>query len=127
MQVHPRETVILAEDVRALADWYRRVLSLRITRDFSEDYDYINLENDQGLALGIASARQMGVTPGERASNTVLLQVAVADVKAFFALLEQEGGAATFGPSFDEKHGFWYGGFHDPEGNPLWVVDTNCP
>ncbi len=127
MRVTPRETVILADDVPSLADWYRRVFDMRVSRDYSEDYHYINLDNDQGLALGIASATEMGVSAGERSSNTVLLQVQVDDVKAFFALLEQEGGAATFGPSFDEKHGFWYGGFNDPEGNPCWVVDSNCP
>ena len=48
------------------------------------------------------------------------------DVTAFFAHLQASGGVVTFGPSFD-KAGFPFGGFTDPEGNPIWVVDKNCP
>ena len=49
------------------------------------------------------------------------------DVQQFFTHLEETGGAVTFGPSFEEKGQFWFGGFADPEGNPCWVVDRNCP
>ena len=56
-----------------------------------------------------------------------MLQFEVEDVKAFFEHLTANGGVAVFGPSLDKEYNFWYGGFADPEGNPYWVVDVNCP
>ncbi len=56
-----------------------------------------------------------------------LLQVEVQDVRAFLAHVEKAGGAVKFGPSQDAEAGFWYGGFTDPEGNVIWVVDHTCP
>ena len=79
------------------------------------------------MKIGIADADEMGVEPVDRSRNTVVLQFQVDDVKEFFALLMDTGGAITHGPSFDEKDDFWFGGFSDPEGNPCWVVDKNCP
>ena len=40
---------------------------------------------------------------------------------------ESTGAKALFGPSFDKENNFWFGGFADPEGNPWWVVDKDCP
>ena len=36
-------------------------------------------------------------------------------------------GTVTGGPARDAQGGFWFGGFADPEGNPVWVVDGACP
>lgn len=127
MRIAPRETVVLAEDFAALVAWYRDVLGLRETLRVEDDYHYCNLENDLGLKVGIADAAEMGVTPQDRGANTVLLQVQVPDVRELFAHLERQGGTPTFGPSYDEKGAFWYGGFKDLEGNPIWVVDESCP
>ena len=129
MEVKARETVVLAVDQPALVQWYVDVLGFTITRAFSESYHYTNLRNTSGIELGIAVAEQMGVQPLPlRARHaTVLLQFAVADVKGFLAHIEANGGAVTLGPSFDERFGFWYGGFTDPEGNPYWIYDENCP
>ncbi len=68
----------------------------------------------------------MGVVPADRRHNTVVLQFEVDDVQDFLAGLN-EAGAEINGPSFDQEGGFWFGGFSDPEGNPFWVVDKNCP
>ncbi|MCA9922645.1 MAG: VOC family protein [Anaerolineales bacterium] len=127
MKLNPRESVIFAEDFQAMKAWYRDVLGFAVTRSHEEDYHYCNLENEQGIRLGIADAKEMAVTPSDRQNNSVVLQFEVADVKGFFAYLQEKGGNITFGPSFDTKNGFWYGGFHDLEGNPFWVVDENCP
>ena len=123
----PRETVVLASDFEALVAWYRDVLGLTVVKKFEDSFHFANLESASGIAIGIGSAEEMGVVPVDRSTNTVILQFEVADVRAFFAHLEEAGGAITFGPSFDEKDGFWFGGFADPEGNPIWVVDGNCP
>ena len=123
----PRETVILADDYSALVAWYRDVLGFKVVRDFAEDYHYCNLETDSGIRIGIGSAKEMGVEPTDRSQNTVVQQFEVKSVEEFFTHLKQNGGAVVFGPSFDEKGRFWYGGFSDPEGNPCWVVDENCP
>ena len=127
MNLSPRESVIFAEDFPAMIKWYQDVLGFKITRLFAEDYHYCNLENENGIQIGIASAQEMSVVPRDRKNNSIVLQFEVADVKKFFAHLQEHGGDIAFGPSFDQKNSFWFGGFHDLEGNPFWVVDENCP
>ena len=118
----------MAKDLPALVKWYVDVLGFKTTREFTGEYTYTNLENDAGIQIGIASANEMGVSPlTDKSNNSVVLQFEVDDVPAFFKHLQEHGGVVTFGPSKDEPHGFWYGGFSDPEGNPFWVVDVNCP
>ncbi len=127
LRLEPREVVILAEDYDALVAWYVDVLRFRVVKRFLDGYRYCNLETDSGLRIGIAPASEVDVTPGDRSRNTVLLQVAVSDVKGFFDYLRSADTSITFGPSYDESGGFWFGGFSDPEGNPIWVVDERCP
>jgi predicted enzyme related to lactoylglutathione lyase len=127
MEVRPREAVIMAENFTKLSAWYKDTFALEAELIEEEEYHYWHLCNSASLQIGIADAKQMGVQPGDRKNNTVVLQVEVDDIKAFFEHLELKGGAVTFGPSFDKRGGFWYGGFSDPEGNLTWVVDKNCP
>lgn len=127
MKLNPRESVIFAEDYKAMVDWYQEVLGFKVIRQFDQGYRYTNLETESGIRIGIVPAEEMDVKPGDRRQNTVLLQVEVADVAKFLTYLKEKGGAVTFGPSFDKDDGFWYGGFQDLEGNPFWVVDENCP
>jgi len=127
VRLSPREVVVLADDYDAMVAWYIAVLGFRSTKQFSGEYRYTNLETESGIRVGIAPASEVGVTPGDRASNTVLLQVEVPDVTTFFEHLREIGGTVTFGPSFDETGQFWYGGCTDLEGNPIWVVGENCP
>ncbi len=127
IELRPRETVLMAENPSTLVAWYRDVLGFEVTADHEDEYHYTNLETPSGIKLGIARADEMGVKPVNRNSNTVLLQFEVDDLDVFFDRLVTAGGSVKFGPSFDEKNRFWYGGFADPEGNPCWVVDANCP
>lgn len=127
MKLAPRETVVHAENFERMVKWYHEVLGLRIAKQFTEDFHYCNLENDEGVRIGISSAKEMGVVPQERKHNTVVLQFEVSDVKAFLEHLTAHGAKTTFGPSHSEKDDFWYGGAEDIEGNPIWVVDENCP
>jgi len=127
IEIRPRETVILASDYSTLVAWYRDVLGFAVIKTFEDDFNYCCLETPSGIKIGIAPAAEMGVVPVDRASNTVILQFEVDDVQALFDHLQQSGGFITMGPSHDEKGDFWYGGFTDPEGNPCWVVDKNCP
>ena len=127
IEIRPRETVILAADFQALVTWYQDVLGFTVTRLFEDDYHYCNLETPSGIQIGIASAAEMEVEPADRSTNTVVLQIEVDDLKEFFAHLKEGGGTVTFGPSFEKTTEFWFGGFNDPEGNPVWVVDKNCP
>ena len=83
MTLHPRETVILPEDFQALVDWYKSVLGFRATRLFEGKYHYCNLESESGIRLGIAVGKEMGVSPGDRKSNTIILQFQVPDVRGF--------------------------------------------
>ncbi|MFP6574016.1 MAG: VOC family protein [Pirellulaceae bacterium] len=127
IEIRPREMVILATDFDALVAWYRDGLGFAVTDLFEDDYHYCTLKTPSGITIGIADAKEMGVVPVDRSKNTVILQFEVDDLAEFFAHLEQVGGAITFGPSFDKNGEFWFGGFSDPEGNPCWVVDKNCP
>lgn len=126
-EIRARETVILAGDYEALVAWYRDVLGFAATRRFDGDYNYCNLASGGGVRIGIAPAAEMQVEPGDRARNTVILQIEVDDVRALFEQLTSGGGVITSGPSYDKNDGFWFGSFADPEGNPVWVVDKNCP
>lgn len=127
MRIAPREIVILAEDFDAMVAWYVDVLGFKVVKTFSAGYRYCNLETQSGIQVGIAQAAEVGVVPKDRASNTVLLQIEVADVQLLFERLQEFGDFVTFGPSYDESGRFWFGGFADLEGNPIWVVDENCP
>lgn len=125
-EIRPREVVILAADPPALVAWYRDTLGFEVTRAF-EELQYTNLATASGLKIGIGSASGMGIAPGDRSQNTVVLQVEVDDVRAFLARVGEEGGAVTFGPNHEPNDDFWFGAFTDPEGNPVWVVDGKCP
>lgn len=127
MEIRPRESVILADDVDALVAWYEAALGFVVSRRFKDEYHYCNLESPSGIAIGIAQAAEMGVTEPDRQKNTVLLQFEVDDVQAFMRHVEAERGTILFGPSFNQKDGFWYGACTDLEGNQFWVVDQNCP
>ncbi len=127
MRLTPREIVILADDYDAMVKFYTDVLGFRIAKTFSDGYQYCNLETETGIRIGIAPAAEVGVTPRDRTSNTVLLQVGVPDVPLFFQQLQRAGATVIFGPSFDETGKFWFGGIADLEGNPIWVVDEDCP
>jgi len=127
MEIRPREAVILAADFPSLVAWYRDVLGFKIVDQFEDGYHYACMETASGIKIGIGVAEEVGVIPAERSTNTVVLQVEVDDIPQFFAHLEAAGGAVTFGPSLDDKGKFWFGGFEDPEGNPWWVVDKDCP
>ena len=85
------------------------------------------LETASGIKIGITPATEVRVVEGDRSKNTVLLQLEVDDLHELFAHLRQADTVITFGPSRDKQHGFWFGGFADPEGNPIWVVDKDCP
>jgi predicted enzyme related to lactoylglutathione lyase len=119
--------VIFAEDFQALVAWHQATLRFNITRQIEDEYRYCDLENETGIRIGVADASEMVVAPENRRNNSVVLQFEVTDVKRFFEHLVEHGGKVAFGPSFDEKDKFWFGGFHDLEGNPFWVVDENCP
>ena len=127
VEFRPREPVILAVDFPSLVNWYRDVLGFRVVTLFEDNFHYCNLASRSGVTLGIADATEMGVTPVDRSCNTVLLQFEVDDLRDFLSSVERNGGSITFGPSFNEKDDFWFGGFADPEGNPFWVVDAKCP
>ena len=126
-QLKPRESVVLATDYDTTVAFYRDVLGFEVTNVFSGGYHYTNLKNAAGIQIGIAMASEMKVEPVDREKNTVLLQFEVEDVPAFMKHVEEHGGSIQFGPDNDTNAGFWYGAFRDPEGNPMWVVDSNCP
>jgi predicted enzyme related to lactoylglutathione lyase len=126
-EIRPREIVILAEDFDRLVAWYRDVLGFDVVRLFEDQFHFCNLETSSGIRLGIGLASEMGVVPGDRQHNTVVFQIEVDDVRGLFEFLEENGATITGGPSFDEQMKFWFGSFADPEGNPVWVVDGDCP
>jgi len=121
----PRELVILAEDYDAMVAWYQEVLGFRALRKFANAYRYTHLKTDTGISIGIEPASEVGVKSRDRSANTVILQVAVPDVKALLERIQAAGGTASFGPSFDEGGQFWFGGFSDLEGPQFgWSTGT---
>ncbi len=126
MKLKQIESVIFAENFASLIDCYVAVLGFKVVRRVETDYHYCNLKHEGGAELGIADAKEMSVSPQDRPNNSVVLQFQVPDVKVFLAHISEKGGRAVFGPSYDDKDNFWFGGFNDQEGNPFWVVDDNC-
>jgi len=129
VELRPRETVILASDFSALVAWYRDVPGFTVVKLFEDGFHFCNLETSSGIRIriGIGDAGEMGVVPGDRQCNTVILQFEVDDVQELFTQLEKSGSAITDGPTHNKNDDFWFGSFADPEGNPCWVVDRNCP
>jgi predicted enzyme related to lactoylglutathione lyase len=127
MEIRSREPVVLASDFDRLVAWYRDALGFAVEKRFEDGFHYCNLRAPSGFRIGVASAEEMGVSPGDRRANTVVLQLEVDDVRGFFARLPETGASVLSGPSQDRDAGFWFGSFADPEGNPFWVVDRNCP
>lgn len=125
MIIRPRETVILADDFDALVSWYRDVLGFDVKARYATP-TYANLETESGIRIGIAPAKDVDVTPGDRKNNTVVQQVEVVDVGAFVDHVRANGGTCIYGPHKDPS-GFEFGAVADPEGNQIWVVDERCP
>ena len=119
--VAARELVILARDFDGLVEWYASTLGLAEVARFPE-LPYANLESTAGLRVGI------GIAPAEAAAidPTVIPQIETPDVAALLHRVRERGGSID-GPLTDSARGFSFGSFKDPEGNPWWVVDPNCP
>jgi uncharacterized glyoxalase superfamily protein PhnB len=127
IEIRPRESVLLAENFKVLVAWYCEALGFSITSLFEDGFHFANLCTKSGIRIGIGATGEMGVVPGERANATVLLQIEVDDVRAFLDHVGTSGGVVTMPAVHNPKDDFWFGGFADPEGNPWWVVDKNCP
>ena len=123
MKLQLMNAVVLAEDYEKLRDWYVDALDLQLKAEWQDDYHYAELVRDGRFVVGIASAAEMKVVPGDRKNSTTVPQLNVDDVRAFLARIAGKGGEVPFGPSFSEEEKFWFGGFADPEGNVFWVVE----
>ena len=82
MEIRPRETVILADDVETLVAWYRDVLGFKDVQLFEDGYHYAYMETASGIKIGIGSAEEMGVVPVDRSKNTAILQVEVVPLRS---------------------------------------------
>lgn len=122
MKLRLMNAVVMAEDYARLRDWYVEALELEIGEEWTKKFHYAELVRDGRLVVGIADAREMGVTPGDRKQQAVVAQFNVDDINAFLERVKRAGGEVPFGPSHDQDGDFWYGGFADLEGNPSWVV-----
>jgi uncharacterized glyoxalase superfamily protein PhnB len=125
--IKPRESIVLVEDFDALVAWYCDALGFAVTSIFEDGFHFANLTTETGIRLGIGSTKEMGVVPRDRASATVLLQIETEDVRVFLDHVAATGGTVSMPAMHNPKDDFWFGGFTDPEGNPWWVVDKNCP
>ena len=122
MSMHLLNAVVLAEDYERLRDWWVEVVGLQLLQEWTDAYHYAELGHDGRLVVGIADAREMDATLPTPRANAVIVQLRVADVRGFLARIQGRGAKVSFGPSFEEGEGFWYGGFEDGEGNAVWVV-----
>ena len=122
MRLELLNAVIQAEDYEKVRDWWIEMIGLELKQEWTEHYHYAELVKDGKLVVGIASAKEMGVEPSTPRTNSVMPQRQVEDAKLFLEELKAKGGTVVFGPSFDEHEKFWFGGFEDVEGNPIWVV-----
>jgi len=117
--------VILAADYENLVEWYQNTFELDIGTNVDEDYHYTELTRAGKLVISIADAREMGVIPSEPRNNSLIIQLSLSNINEAFERIKNNGGKILFGPSFDKKWGFYYGGFNDIEGNQVWAIENN--
>ncbi|MCP4231639.1 MAG: hypothetical protein GY771_16025 [bacterium] len=113
--------VVLAEDYRAIVDWYAAVFDLEILSEVDKGYRYTELGADGEMVVGLADTEEMGVKPTIPRNNSVVVQVEVSDIAGCLKRVDIYGGEILFGPS--EEGELVYGGVADPEGNQIWVVE----
>jgi predicted enzyme related to lactoylglutathione lyase len=118
-------TVVLARNYPKLVAWYRKALAMKVKRVVTEGFDWTELARE-GLRIGITPAKQMGVKLPAKRSNAVVLHLVSRDVRGLMKQVKRAGARILFGPSHDEKDGYWYGAFADLEGNPIWVIDLEA-
>ena len=115
-------TVVLAKNYAKLVAWYRKALDMKVKRVVTEGFDWTELKRP-GLVIGFTPAKQMGTKLPAKRANAVILHLVSKDVRGLLARVKRHGAKVPFGPSYDEKGKYWYGGFLDIEGNPVWVID----
>ena len=121
MQTKLIDAVVLAENYKAIIEWYVSVFGLEVVEETEEGYRYTELGAAGELVVGIAVADEMNLKPTIPRNNSVILQVAVSDIHTCFKRVEDTCGEILFGPSQEGE--LVYGGVADPEGNQIWVVE----
>ena len=123
MKFELMNTVLLAEDYARMRDWYMAALGLELKQEWNTDYHYAELVRDGRRVIGIADAKEMGAEPISPRRNMTLMQIQTDDIEALFAGVAAQGGDVQ-GPQLEKTENFRFGGFTDPEGNSVWVVET---
>lgn len=123
--IRPREIVLLADRPSELATWYERILDFKITARFPE-LQYVNLESDGGVRIGIGAAPEDGLDARTRPPDRIAPQMETDDVEQLLRCVHAGGGDVD-GPHRDAARGFLFGSFKDPDGHAWWVVDASCP
>ena len=124
MDIKLINTVILAEDYAPLVDFYIKALELDVKLKHEEGYHYTDLAKDGQLIVGIAPATEMKHIPTKPRNNSAFLQISTDDIHTLFSRVKENGGSILFGPAVDKNEGFTFGGFTDPEGNHVWVMEN---
>ena len=123
MKLELMNTVLMAEDYAKMRDWYIAALDLELKQEWTDDYHYAELVRNGRHVIGIADTAEMKVEPCTPRRNSTVMQLQVDDIDALFARVREHGGDVK-GPQTEEKENFRYGGFADPEGNSVWVVEV---
>ena len=74
-----------------MVEWYKNTLSFTSSLLVDDEYRYCSLKNKQGIEIGIADSKQMGIKNPNRKNNTVVLQFGVNSIKDFFIYLQKKG------------------------------------
>lgn len=117
-------TVVLARNYPKLVDWYRKALQMKVRRVISKGYHWTELERP-GLRIGLAPGKQVSVSLPRKRANAVILHLVTRDVKGLLRRVKKHGARIAFGPAYSEDGKYWYGAFHDPEDNDVWVIDLD--
>ncbi len=114
-------TVVLTKNYKRMVAWYKKALDLKAKTVVAEGFDWTELARP-GLRIGFTPAVQMGARLASPRRNAVILHLVSRDVKGLLARVKR-AGAKAWGPKRSEDGAYWYGGFVDIEGNPVWVID----
>lgn len=103
---------IIGTDQKLLESFYKDIFSWEITPAM-ESYSLV--KTSQGIGGGIGSKGMF--------QHSVTFYVHVADIEATFRAVEERGGKRAYGPH-PIPDGSQIGGFTDPEGNLIGVLQA---
>jgi glyoxylase I family protein len=112
---------IAAEDPRALAEWYRDVLGMRVLFENGQEPPTLFVGGDRGGTIEIMPHRGQPRPSREfYAPGISHIALTVEDFDSAYTAVQQQ--VATLSDRIPAAGGGWIANFQDPEGNDVQII-----